>query len=145
MKGQNEMVDNVVKNLASPRGNYPHFKQAGDFVYVSGISSRRQDQTFDGASVDSAGAVKLDVRAQTRAVLDNIRTILASAGLALQDLVQVTSYLVDMNDFQGYNEVYGEFFSQHGPTRTTVAVHQLPHPHILIEMSGVAFKPVNGG
>jgi 2-aminomuconate deaminase len=145
MKGQNEMVDNVVKNLAPPRGNYPHFKQAGDFVYVSGISSRRQDQTFDGASVDSAGAVKLDVRAQTRAVIDNIRTILASAGLGLQDLVQVTSYLVDMNDFQGYNEVYGEFFSQHGPTRTTVAVHQLPHPHILIEMSGVAFKPVNGG
>jgi 2-aminomuconate deaminase len=139
------MEDNVVKNLASPRGKYPHFKRAGDFVYVSGISSRRPDQSFDGASVDAAGVVKLDVREQTRAVINNIRTILASAGLELQDLVQVTSYLVDMKDFQGYNEVYGEFFSQHGPTRTTVAVHQLPHPHILIEMSGVAFKPANGG
>jgi 2-aminomuconate deaminase len=46
-----------------------------------------------------------------------------------------------MNDFEGYNEVYNEFFSFEGPTRTTVAVHQLPHPYIAIEMNAVAYKP----
>ena len=56
----------------------------------------------------------------------------------LSDLVQVTTYLVNMNDFGGYNEVWGEFFDETGPTRTTVAVHQLPHPHLLIEMQAIA-------
>ena len=87
------------------------------------------------------GVTTLDIRAQTRAVIQNIAKILESAGARLEDLVQVTCYLVSMNDFKGYNEVYGEFFSHGGPTRTTVAVHQLPHPHILIEINGVAFHP----
>jgi 2-aminomuconate deaminase len=46
-----------------------------------------------------------------------------------------------MNDFGGYNEVYGEFFDESGPARTTVAVHQLPHPHLLIEIQAVAYVP----
>jgi 2-aminomuconate deaminase len=46
-----------------------------------------------------------------------------------------------MNDFGGYNEVYGEYFDHSGPSRTTVAVHQLPHPHLLVEMKAMAFKP----
>jgi 2-aminomuconate deaminase len=49
-----------------------------------------------------------------------------------------------MNDFGGYNEVYGEFFGFDGPARTTVAVHQLPHPHLLIEMQAVAYVPQGG-
>jgi 2-aminomuconate deaminase len=50
-----------------------------------------------------------------------------------------------MNDFAGYNEVYGEFFGYDGPTRTTVAVHQLPHPHLLIEIKAMAYKPQKTG
>ena len=135
------MDSKVLGDMATPRGKYPHFKRAGDYIFVSGISSRRADNTFEGASADALGVVTLDIRAQTRAVIENIGRILASAGAGLEDLVQVTCYLVNMNDFKGYNEVYGEFFSHGGPTRTTVAVHQLPHPHILIEINGVAFKP----
>ncbi|MCK2218177.1 RidA family protein [Actinomadura sp. ATCC 31491] len=56
-------------------------------------------------------------------------------------LISVTTYLVNMNDFGGYNEVYGEFFDESGPARTTVAVHQLPHPHLLIEISCIAHLP----
>jgi len=56
--------------------------------------------------------------------------------------VEVSTYLVNMADFAGYNETYGEYFSDHGPARTTVAVHQLPHPHLLIEMKAIAYKPV---
>ncbi len=48
---------------------------------------------------------------------------------------------VDMEDFDGYNEVYAEFFDYDGPTRTTVAAHELPHPHLLIEIKVTAYKP----
>ncbi|KAA6215865.1 RidA family protein [Streptomyces filamentosus] len=131
----------IVPGAAPPRGRFPHLRRAGDLVFVSGTSSRRPDGTFAGAAADPMGVTDLDVRAQTRAVLDNIAGILATAGGGLDDLVSVTAYLVSMNDFGGYNEVYAEYFDETGPTRTTVAVHQLPHPHLLIEISAVAHLP----
>ncbi len=121
-----------------PRGRFPHAKVVGDLVYVSGTSARQPDNTIAGASVDTLGTATLDIRAQTRAVIENVRDVLASVGASLADLVQVTTYLVSMNDFGGYNDVYGSYFSEDGPARTTVAVHQLPHPHLLIEMQAVA-------
>jgi len=134
----------VLAGQATPRGRYPHLKRAGDFVYVSGTSARRQDNTIAGAAVDTMGTTALDIRVQTRAVIETIREMLAAVGAQLSDLVQVTAYLVSMNDFGGYNEVYGEFFDSSGPARTTVAVHQLPHPHILIEIQAVAHVPQGG-
>lgn len=131
----------VVAGKATPRGRFPHIKRAGNFLFVSGTSSRRADNTIAGASSDELGAVTLDIREQTRAVIENIRDILRSAGADLSDLVEVSSFLVSMNDFRGYNEVYGEYFDETGPTRTTVAVHQLPHPHLLIEIKAVAYAP----
>ena len=131
----------VVDGKATPRGKYPHVKRAGDFLFVSGTSARRADNTIAGAEVDSLGTARLDIRMQTRAVINNIRDILHSAGAQLQDVVEISVYLVNMNDFAGYNDVYGEFFGYDGPARTTVAVHQLPHPHLLIEMTATAYKP----
>jgi 2-aminomuconate deaminase len=131
----------LVAGKATPRGAFPHVKVAGGFAYVSGTSSRRPDNTFAGVEVDDLGVTNLDIRAQTRAVIENIRDILAAVGAGLEDLVQVTTYLVNMNDFGGYNETYAEFFDHDGPTRTTVAVHQLPHPHLLIEIQAVACLP----
>jgi 2-aminomuconate deaminase len=132
----------VVEGKAKPRGKYPHVKRAGDFLFVSGTSARRADNTIAGADVDPLGTTRLDIRLQTRAVIENIRDILQSAGAQLQDVVEVSTYLVNMNDFAGYNEVYGEFFGYDGPARTTVAVHQLPHPHLLIEIRVTAYKPL---
>jgi len=131
----------VIAGKATPRGRFPHVKIAGDLVFVSGTSSRRPDNTFVGVEVDEMGTTTLDIREQTRAVIENIRDILGTVGARLQDAVQLTTYLVSMNDFGGYNEVYGEYFDEHGPTRTTVAVHQLPHPHLLIEIQVVAHLP----
>lgn len=128
--------------MAPPRGHYPHVKQAGDFVFISGTSARRPDGSFVGASTAPDGALQLDIRAQTRAVIDNLRSILGSVECDLTDLVSINTYLVNMDDFAGYNQVYAEYFSYEGPTRTTVAVHQLPHPHLLIEMQATAHKPV---
>ena len=131
----------VVAGHAAPRGKFAHIKRAGDFLFVSGTSSRRPDNTIAGADADAMGTTHLDIRAQTRAVIENIRDILASEGAALADVVEIGAFLVNMNDFGGYNAVYGEYFDETGPTRTTVAVHQLPHPHLLIEIKCVAYTP----
>ena len=136
------MDTKVVAGKATPRGKYPHIKRAGDFLIVSGTSSRRADNTIAGAEVDSLGTTRLDVRTQTRAVIENVRDILSTADAKLKDVVEITTYLVNMNDFSGYNEVYGEYFDYDGPARTTVAVHQLPHPHLLIEIRAMAYKPL---
>jgi 2-aminomuconate deaminase len=132
----------LVEGKSKPRGKFPHIKRAGDFLFVSGTSSRNPDNSFEGVEVDEFGTTNLDIRKQTRAVIENIKDILHSQGADLNDLVEITTYLVNMNDFKGYNEVYGQYFDYSGPSRTTVAVHQLPHPHLLIEIKATAYKPI---
>ncbi len=132
----------IVEGKATPRGKFPHIKRAGDFLFISGTSSRRPDNSFEGVEVDEMGTTQLDIKAQTKAVIENIRDILATEGAVLEDIVEITSFLVSMNDFKGYNEVYNSYFNYEGPTRTTVAVHQLPHPYLLIEIKAIAYKPL---
>lgn len=139
MTGRSE----VVPGRARPRGRFPHVKVVGDFVFVSGTSSRRPDDSFVGVEVVD-GVKVLDVTAQTRAVIENIAAILDAVGASLADLVQVTSYLVDMADFDAYNAAYAEYFDETGPTRTTVAVRALPHPDLLIEIQAIAYRPREG-
>jgi 2-aminomuconate deaminase len=124
----------VVPGKAAPRGRFPHVKVANGFAFVSGTSARRPDGTIAGS----------DIRGQTKAVIENIRDILRAVGADLTNLVQVTTYLVDMDDFDGYNEVWAECFDERGPTRTTVAVRQLPHPQLLLEMQAIAALPQTG-
>jgi 2-aminomuconate deaminase len=131
----------VLAGKARPRGAYPHFRRAGDFIFVSGTSARRADDSIAGAEPGKDGAARLDIRAQTRSVIENIGDILAAAGASLADLVEVSTFLVSMDDFNGYNEVYSEFFGYEGPARTTVAVAALPHPQLLIEIKAVAWRP----
>jgi len=128
----------VLAGKARPRGPYPHYRRAGDFVFVSGTSSRRADDSIAGAERLADGSWRLDIRAQTRAVLENVRDILAAAGAALGDVVEISTFLANMRDFDGYNQTYGEFFGADGPARTTVAVAALPHPQLLIEIKAVA-------
>jgi len=132
----------VLAGKARPRGTFPHFRRAGDFIFVSGTSARRADDSIAGATPDGNARPLLDIRTQTRAVLENIRDILAAAGAALADVVEVSTFLTDMSDFAAYNSVYSEFFGYEGPARTTVAVAALPHPHLLIEIKAVAYCPI---
>jgi 2-aminomuconate deaminase len=131
-----------MEKKVTPRGAYPHTKQVGDFIFVSGTSSRRPDNSIAGVDIiDEMGTKHLNIRTQTREVLKNIDKNLQSVGASLADVVDVTSFLVNMNDFAGYNEAYSEFFDKAtGPTRTTVAVHQLPHPDLVVEIKVVAYK-----
>ena len=136
-----DAVEGIVQGKATPRGRFPHFRRAGDLLFVSGTSSRRPDNSFVGGEVDAMGVTRLDIRLQTRAVIENIRDILKSAEADLSNLVEVSCFLVNMNDFLGFNEVWAEYFDENGPCRTTVAVHQLPHPLLLVEMKAVAYVP----
>ena len=136
------ITSKTLSEKAKPRGKYPHVKRAGDFLFISGTSSRRKDGSFRGADQDKMGNVSLDIQEQTRAVIENISDILQSEGSNLRDVVDLTTFLINMNDFKGYNETYSEYFNENGPARTTVAAHQLPHPLILIEIKVTAFAPI---
>ena len=126
----------------TPRGAYPHTKVVGDFIFVSGTSSRRPDNSIAGVVIiDEMGTKKLDAYQQTKAVLENIDRNLKEVGASLKDVVEVSSFLVNMNDFADYNKAYAEFFDvATGPARTTVAVHQLPHPDLVVEIKVTAYK-----
>ncbi len=128
----------------TPRGAYPHTKRVGDFIFVSGTSSRLADNTIAGVEIiDEMGTKRLDAYEQTKVVLQNINTNLQKHGASLKDVVDVSSFLVNMNDFADYNKAYAEFFNaETGPARTTVAVHQLPHPDLVVEIKVMAYKPL---
>ena len=132
----------IAADRAQPLGKYPHTRRAGNWVFISGTSSRRLDNTYAGAELLPDNTWKLDIREQTKTVIENIRHYLTLNGGDLHHLVDVTVFLVDMKDFDAYNEVYNSFFPSAGPCRTTVAVAELPRPQILIEIKGTAYIEV---
>jgi 2-aminomuconate deaminase len=126
---------------APPVGAYPHARRAGSFLFLSGIGPRPADGgPVPGTTLDDRGNVlEYDIEAQCHAVFGNVQAVLGSAGATLRDLVDVTVYLTDIErDFGAFNRIYGEYFQEDGPCRTTVEVTRLPTP-IAIELKCVAF------
>lgn len=78
-----------------------------------------------------------DIKAQTRQALKNIEAILQTGGASLQSVFKTTVFLKDMNEFAAMNEVYGEFFSESAPARSTVEVARLPKD-VKVEIEAVA-------
>jgi len=135
-------ISYIMGGRAKALASYPHLRQVEKFLYVSGASSRRPDNTHIGANRNSLGQWVYDIKQQTRAVLENIKIILNQVNCGLENLIECTVFLVDFKDYNGMNEVYNEYFdAETGPTRTTVAVARLPHPNLLIEIQCVAYKP----
>lgn len=129
---------------AKALAHYPHMRRVGNTLYLSGCSSRREDNTHRGATKKDDGQWDLDIGEQTAGVIENMSTMLAKAGATLANLVDVQVYLVNMDHYAGMNQVYNQYFqAETGPTRTTVAVHQLPHPNLLIEIKGIAVLDSN--
>ena len=106
--------------------------EANGFVFVAGQVG---DDPATGALAPGG------IRGEVRQMLENVGARLRAAGLDFGDVVKATVYLTDMDDFAGYNEVYGEHFDTAGPARTTVAVRALPHPLLRVELRAVAWKP----
>lgn len=124
-----------------PVGAYPHARREGDLIYLSGVGPRQPgDNSIPGGPIKDANGKPLDydIKAQTHAVIQNISRILEEAGSSIENVIDVTSFLVDMDrDFSGYNEVWAETLGKVGPTRTTLAISALPTP-IAVEMKVIA-------
>lgn len=135
--------DGPIYSDNAPRavGAYPHAYRVGNLIFVSGIGPRQPETNeIPGGPIRDADGNPLDydIRAQTKAVIENIKTILEDAGSSLDKVVDCLSFLVDMdNDFAGYNEVYAEYFGDIQCARTTVAVRALPTP-IAVELKVIA-------
>lgn len=127
-----------------PYAAYAHARRVGDLLYLAGIGPRdpKTNATVGGPVYDASGKrLKYDIKAQTRQVIENIKTILEESGASLEDVVDVSAFLIDMKaDFASFNEVYNESFGHIQPARTTVQVEALPGP-IAVELKVVATLP----
>jgi len=110
---------NVIATEKAPAaiGPYSQAIQAGNLLFCSG-QIPLDPQTGE--------IVAGDIRSQAEQVMKNISAVLSAAGAGFNDVVKVTIFLVEMKDFGVVNEVYGSYFSDHKPARSTVAVRELP-------------------
>lgn len=143
MRGGSLLQDAVVfsEKAPSPVGAYPHARRVGNLLYLSGLGPRTPGTNeIPGGPVRNPDGSRrdYDMAAQTRQVIENVRTVLESAGSSLDKVLDVTVFLIDMErDFDTFNRIYGEMLGTAGPTRTTLAVTALPTP-IAIELKVIA-------
>jgi 2-iminobutanoate/2-iminopropanoate deaminase len=98
-------------------GPYSQAIRSGNFIFCSGQIPLEPK---------SGQIVSDDIGDQTRRVLDNISGLLKSEGLSLADVVKTTIFLTDLGNFQIVNEIYGSYFKNQPPARSTVQVSALP-------------------
>ncbi len=123
-----------------PVGLYPHSRQVGNLLFLSGVGPRERGETkIPGVELDEDGNIlSYDIEAQCHSVFKNVKLILEAAGAKWEDLVDVTVFLTNMkDDFKTYNRIYAEYFKDAQPCRTTVEINSLPTP-IAIELKCVA-------
>jgi len=127
-----------------PVGAYPHARRHGDLLFLSGVGPRQAgtDAIPGGPIRDAEGKpCDYDIRAQTEAVIANVSAVLEACGAKLEDVLDITAFLVDMDrDFAGYNEVYADHFTSIQAARTTIAIRALPTP-IAVEFKVIARAP----
>ena len=128
------------KNAPEPVGAYPHAKRVGNLLFLSGVGPRKPNsKKIPGSVIDAKGEIlSYDIEKQCHAVFENVKTILEDSGSSWDNLLDVTVFLTSMtNDFDIYNRIYAEYFSDNLPCRTTVEVSSLPTP-IAIELKCIA-------
>ena len=130
LRGDEKMKKRVVQTEKAPKaiGPYSQGIQAGNFLFLSG------QIPLDPASGE---LVKGDIREQARRVLENLKGVLESQKLGMEDVVKVTIFLKDMGNFSQVNEVYGVYFPSSPPARSTVEVARLPRD-VDIEIEAIA-------
>jgi 2-aminomuconate deaminase len=130
--------------LTKALARYSHARRVGQLLFLAGQGARDPSTNREaGVVVNEAGEVlSRDISVQTRAVFANVERALLSHGLCRKDIVDVQVFLVDMEDFAVMNTVWNDFFAEcePAPTRTTVAVRQLPGKNF-IEMKAIAAFP----
>lgn len=129
-----------IEKAPVPVGAYPHSRQVGNLLFLSGIGPRKPGtDEIPGLERDKNGNfIQFDFAAQCRSVFDNVKIVLEESGAKWEDLVDVTVFLVNMKrDFKIYNKIYAEYFKTAQPCRTTVGIDSLPTP-IAIELKCIA-------
>ena len=126
------MEREVVSTERAPRaiGPYSQAVAAGPFVFCSGQIA------LDPRTGQIAGE---DAAAQTERVLENLKAVLEAAGSSLSAVVKTTVFLKSMDDFPAMNQVYGRFFPENPPARSTVEVARLPKD-VRVEIEAVALR-----
>lgn len=122
---------NVISTPNAPCaiGPYSQAIVANGMVFTSGQIALRPDGTF----------LEGDITAQTTQVLENLQAVLTEAKSGLSYVVKTTIFLANMDDFASVNAVYGSFFGEHKPARSTVAVKTLPK-NALVEIEAIALQ-----
>jgi len=123
-----------------PVGHYPHSKQVGNLLFLSGVGPREKGSNdIPGVTLDESGNIKsYDIEKQCHSVFQNIKYILEDSGSSWENLVDVTVFLTNMDDdFKTYNRIYKEYFKTVRPCRTTIEINKLPTP-IAIELKCIA-------
>lgn len=119
------------KDAPKPVGPYSQAVQAGPFLFCSGQVSidPKTDEVFTGP-----------VAEQAKRVMSNIEAVLKAADLKFENIIKTTIFLTSMSDFAAVNEVYGSYFKQKPPARSTIAVAGLPKG-VNVEIEVIAFRP----
>jgi 2-iminobutanoate/2-iminopropanoate deaminase len=125
-----EMSKRVIKTEAAPPaiGPYSQAIAANGLIFAAG------QIPLDPRTVQP---VPGDVRVQTKRVLENLKAVLEAAGSSMDKVVKTTVFLRDLNDFGAMNEIYGEYFRENPPARSTVQVVRLPRD-AAVEIEAVA-------
>lgn len=110
-------------------GPYSQAMRLGDLVFTAG------QIPLDPESMEIVGGD--DVAAQTERVMRNLQGILEASGAGLDTVIKTTVFLTDMGDFGAMNDVYGRFFQDHRPARSTVEVCRLPKD-VRVEIEAIA-------
>ena len=139
-----EQIKTSINSSSAPEpvGHYPHARQVGNLVFLSGVGPReRGTKKIPGVELAADGSIaSYDIETQCHSVFKNVRAILEEAGCKWTDLVDVTVYLTNMKaDFPTYNRLWAEYFKETPPCRTTLEINSLPTP-IAIELKCVAVK-----
>ena len=135
------MTGNIQTEKApTPVGNYPHARKVKNLLFLSGVGPRKPGtNVIPGVMMDGQGnALGHDIEAQCHSVFENVRIILEESGSSWENLVDITVFLTNMQrDFDTYNQIYGDYFKNNQPCRTTVEISSLPTP-IAIELKCIA-------
>jgi len=130
----------ISSKAPEPVGSYPHARKVGNLLFLSGVGPReRGAKKIPGVQLDANGNItSYDIEAQCHSVFKNVKIILEDAGSSWDKIVDVTVFLTNMKkDFATYNRIYGEYFRNNQPCRTTIEVNALPTP-IAIELKVIA-------
>ena len=121
----------ITPTEAKPVANYKMATrmESGRLLYIAGQVSRDADGEVHG---------KGDIRAQAQQVFQNVRDVLQAAGGDLSDLLKITTYITNLDDFPAVAEVRSRFFTDTMPASTLIVVSRLAQPELLIEVEGMA-------